>query len=222
MRHLRVPAARHLATLLAALAIVAPVAPARGMSQPDVGLALTTAVELPAASRAALIEEVEGIWRHAGFQVRWLADASRAPHSRPPLRVLVMMRASAVARDRDASWPVAELLPAQNQRQVAIASIDGARRVLAAAGFGSDAPGTHDYRLGVVLGRAVAHEVGHYLLRTSGHARSGLMRTRIDPSDFADLRAGGFYLDKGAARWIHRYFAASLHAPDRQVGRFTY
>ena len=49
-------------------------------------------------------------------------------------------------------------------------------------------------RLGIVLGRAVAHEIGHALLGP-GHARHGLMRARIDAAEFVDLRDVGFDLD---------------------------
>jgi hypothetical protein len=108
-----------------------------------------------------------------------------------------MMRPA--AGEADATWPVAELVPAEGDDYIAIASIDGARRVLASSGFKDATAFMRDHRLGVVLGRAVAHEIGHYLLRTAGHARSGLMRTRVDARDFADLRDGGFYLDQASA-----------------------
>ena len=36
-----------------------------------------------------------------------------------------------------------------------------------------------EQRLGLVLGRAVSHEIGHYLLQTNTHATRGLMRARI-------------------------------------------
>ena len=47
-------------------------------------------------------------------------------------------------------------------------TIDPARAAAVAAQAGADSS--------VVLGRAIAHEVGHLLLGTSRHARSGLMR----------------------------------------------
>ena len=52
--------------------------------------------------------------------------------------------------------------------------------------------------LGVVLGRAVAHEIGHYLLQTNTHASEGLMRASIDAREFADLRSRAFRLDEAA------------------------
>ena len=76
-------------------------------------------------------------------------------------------------------------------------------------------------QIGVVLGRAIAHEVGHHLLNTAGHARHGLMRARIDARDFADLRDGGFDLDDDAAQWAR----ARLTRPPAdalQLARFVY
>jgi hypothetical protein len=57
-------------------------------------------------------------------------------------------------------------------------------------------------RLAVVLGRAVSHEIGHYLLDTNTHARRGLMRARIDAREFADLRSGSFRLDDAARAYL--------------------
>jgi hypothetical protein len=38
-------------------------------------------------------------------------------------------------------------------------------------------PGLHDQVFGRVLGRVLAHEIGHYLLRSPRHAPNGLMRS---------------------------------------------
>jgi hypothetical protein len=57
-------------------------------------------------------------------------------------------------------------------------------------------PAMHQYKLGVVLGRAVAHEMGHYLLDSNTHSPYGLMRASIAAREFADLRTGAFRLDR--------------------------
>jgi hypothetical protein len=36
--------------------------------------------------------------------------------------------------------------------------------------------GFHDFIVGRVFGRALAHEIGHYLLRSRNHSVKGLMR----------------------------------------------
>ena len=64
-------------------------------------------------------------------------------------------------------------------------------------------PAAIERRLGLILGRAAAHEIGHYLLRSSTHARRGLMRARITDREFADPRASGFDLGADAREWLH-------------------
>ena len=101
---------------------------------------------------------------------------------------------------------------------VAVASITGARRIVDGSPRFSlfDAPETHDRRVGVVLGRALAHEIGHYMLQTHTHAVDGLMRARIQAEEFADLRGGMFRLDRAAAAHLAAIAAAgSLPADAR-------
>jgi hypothetical protein len=75
--------------------------------------------------------------------------------------------------------------------------------------------------LGLILGRTVAHEMGHYLLNTDGHARRGLMRARIDADELADLRSGAFVLEAPAARWI-RGGLSRAPGPETHLARFAY
>jgi hypothetical protein len=64
-----------------------------------------------------------------------------------------------------------------------------------------------DIALGTLLGRVVAHEIGHALLLTTTHAASGLMHPHIDA---ADLRPS-----------LEGQFALSLPDRDRLSTRFT-
>ena len=43
-------------------------------------------------------------------------------------------------------------------------------------------PGLHDLLMARIVGRALAHEVGHFVLRSPTHAATGLMRARQQPS----------------------------------------
>ena len=67
---------------------------------------------------------------------------------------------------------------------------------------GSELIAVNEMRLGIVLGRALAHEIGHHLLDTPTHARSGLMRPGFNAFEFTDLRDGTFALDRDAASWL--------------------
>jgi hypothetical protein len=163
---------------------------------------LTVAPDLPVLARSVLVSEAAQIWRREGVALRWVA----APESgRPsaPLRVLVISRRESVAAGTSV-WTVGELVPHNGQRALAIASIAGAERVVKASSQLRllDGQEALQYRLGVVLGRALAHEIGHYLLATPTHAERGLMRATIDAREFADPGARTFALDDAAGEWL--------------------
>ena len=177
---------------------------ARGATAPLYSLTalLSVAPDLPAISQRTLLAEAERIWQREGVRLQW--PDVRARQAAAALRVLVIARREALTGKTD-RWPVGELVPQTGRRALAIASIAGAERVLAEAGHRRlllDSPEVSDYRLGVVLGRAVAHEIGHYLLGTATHAEAGLMRATIEAREFADPGARTFDLDDAAGDWL--------------------
>jgi hypothetical protein len=164
---------------------------------------LTTSNELPGVSQHALINESEAIWRDANVQLRWVRDNGDAGiGSNRALRILVTRRA--VTADDAHRWAVGELLRFDDNSAIAMASISAALRIVQESPERPllDVPAMRQYQLGVVLGRAVAHEIGHYLLRTNDHAPYGLMRASIDAREFADLRTGAFRLDRESQAYL--------------------
>ena len=169
-------------------------------------LRLTTSSELSSVSQQALIHETESIWRDARVELRWLADAvndeNRGVVQRRPLRIVVTRRAVNAADHQN--WPVGELLRFGDRSAVAMASITAALRIVEESPESPllGLPAMHQYKLGVVLGRAVAHEIGHYLLDSNSHSPYGLMRASIDAREFADLRTGAFRLDRQSQAYL--------------------
>jgi len=159
---------------------------------------MTATEELPPWTRLALLAETQSIWDEGHVRLRWVGRDENA--GAPLLPVLVMARVVPPAGDA-APLTVGELVRREGAPATAIASITGARRIVDESQrfWLLDPPATHDRRVGVVLGRALAHEIGHYLLQTDTHAVDGLMRARIQAEEFADLRRGTFRLDKAAA-----------------------
>lgn len=208
------------AGLVAAVAPLGAAADGPGAVPPRFRLSLTASQALHVEVRAAAEREIRQIWRREGITVDIDSPAAFGDAA-VDMRVLIVSAAAAPATRDGHHWPVAELLGDGAGQPVAVVSTAAARRVLDAARLG-DAPTTLVHRrLGVVLGRAIAHEVGHHLLNTAGHARHGLMRARIDARDFADLRDGGFDLDDDAAQWAR----ARLTRPPAdalRLARFVY
>ena len=163
---------------------------------------LSVTPDLSGAARGALIAEAERIWRREGVKLTW---PTASVDESAPLRILVITRREA-AKGGNERWAVGELVPQTGQRALAIASIAAAERVLAEADARRlqllESRESGDYRLGLVLGRAVAHEIGHYLLGTATHADRGLMRASIDAREFADPGARTFTLDEAAGDWL--------------------
>jgi hypothetical protein len=187
----------------------------------ELHLRLTTTQVLSPASTAALIAEASAIWKESRIVLRWL-NADSTEDEASVLRVLVMARVVPTAGERS-PLTVGELVRMEGPRALAIASVTGARRIVEESRFSfDDLPALHDRRLGVVLGRAVAHEIGHYLLQTNTHATQGLMRARIDVREFADLRNGSFRLDDVAQAHLDTLAARGTLSPTPTVGTFSY
>jgi hypothetical protein len=183
-------------------------------------LQLTATRELAPLARLALIAEAQSIWDEAYVRLRWVDRYAEAA-GRPFLRVIVMPRG--VPRPGEPSpWKVGELLRQDGAQPVAIASITGARRIIDESRRFQppDLPAMYDRRMGVVLGRAVAHEIGHYLLQTNTHATNGLMRARIDVHELADWRRATFRLDKAAEAHLAAIAAAGTLSAKRSA--FSY
>lgn len=209
---------RHVGSALVAAALVA-----RGAdAEPPLVLAvrLTTTVAMAAPTRVGLVHEVDAIWSRSGVRIEWLPAVVPVELERPALRVLVASSSGSRRRGDVHTWPVAELLGDQSGRAVALASVEAAYEVLAVAGRAHEPSALVERRLGVVLGRAVAHEIGHFLLGSGAHGRRGLMRAAIPAADFADLREGGFWLDAEATHWIRASSPAS--SDGRRLARFIY
>jgi len=187
--------------------------------QLSLNLNLASSQELSAVSTGALVAEVNTIWWHSHLSLIWRTGEVAepvpvVPESEDSLRVLVLARQTPGSGDTS-TLTVGELVRSEGAKPLAIASITAARRIVDESVRFQILEGPRDYdrRLGVVLGRAVAHEIGHYLLRTSTHASQGLMRASIDAQEFADVHSRSFLLDNLAQAYLARLAMVPSEAP---------
>ena len=136
-------------------------------------------VKLAAAGEAAAVEEVRTIWAPYGVDVRVVAHAAGAARTDAiPLRVTLADRGDprlptetlgSIDFHGGTPEPFIVLYSASTSELVSSALI----------GHAGEWPGVmQDRLLGRVLGRALAHEIGHFLLRRQGHSAKGLMRAQ--------------------------------------------
>jgi hypothetical protein len=181
---------------------------ARGADDASVHVSMSISADLSAAARRLLVQEAESIWRDAGVRINWVNE-TEADTSPRTLRVVVDRRPG--PSGHGGNWVVGELLRFHDGAAMATVSIPRAEVIVHAAGTGA-AYGSPDsvvqHRLGVVLGRALAHEIGHYLRESGAHASHGLMRASFQPREFTDLRSGTFEVDDASRRLIHQRLRA--------------
>jgi len=152
-----------------------------------------------------VVAEAQAIWRHAGVDVRRLSpDEAR---QRPADVYVFFTRQPPVRTATSHAAPLAWILFTAGQPSNRVfVSRDAARLLLQRDGrlgtlFSALPPNGRDRMMGRVMGRALAHEIGHYLFASTGHTRTGLMRATQSIASLATDDTKAFRVD-----------ATSLHA----------
>jgi hypothetical protein len=157
-----------------------------------VTLHLVDRVGLPSQARTEMMRETSQVWRAAGVDVKWsklpsagTAEGSAMESSQPPVVVMVTPDIpEAFASAPPAVRVMASILFIENKPTTLIGAYPAeVQRLLETVRMDeravSERPAALRHRLmGRVLGRAIAHELGHFLFGSADHAPSGLMRAR--------------------------------------------
>jgi hypothetical protein len=170
-------------------------------------LTISEGLAIQGSLRAAILSEVNRIWRPLGVAVG-IRDESESACDRP---ILVKSDHEATPEDAGSETAIAWVPFAGGRaRQVVFVRVDRARMLIDAFSRSSPGirpPGLTDQFLAKLLGRSLAHEVGHILLNSLGHERSGLMRARYGAHDMlrdlpSDYRLNARQRDRLYARPI--------------------
>ena len=139
----------------------------------------------------ALTHECDGIWAREGIALTWSGKDTRA-HVVLPLLFDDREIGKHDPKGEDALGVTAFV----GRSQQIVVSVARARRILEQRrGLADTSDGTTlDIALGVLLGRVVAHEIGHALLLTTRHSSDGLMRAQYGAGDVRPAVVGQFAL----------------------------
>jgi len=169
---------------------------------PPVMLSVRPAPTIPSRFVRQSLEEAAAIWRDAGVTL-WFEDddcASGPTRIVPSVRMQVSFEEHSIASRPEAlpiGWIDFDEL-GDPMRQIHL-SIDNAMKILEGwQGVGTVSRMTSFERnllLARILGRALAHELGHYLLSTKSHTKTGLMKAHHVAQDFLGLNRAGFEVD---------------------------
>jgi hypothetical protein len=152
-------------------------------------VALTGRDRLPSLTRQRMAEAVSHTWSPSGVQIVGLDVLSAEP---PTLRIDL----ANVPGEGSAKPPhvLAKFARAANVVTVSLPAAEETVLLGVPRPTSAMPPGLWHLALGDVLGRAIAHEIGHVLLGPA-HRRRGVMRAVFDPRELVNPRSGRFGLD---------------------------
>ena len=189
-----------IATSLATAALLSASALAARPFVPSMRADVTVAPDISPSLVTHVLEETSAIWATAGIFVAWnltpsikevghsqtaVAGRGSVPVGWPPrLRITIGDWAGMAGPDPNVKalgWIVFEAGAPQQEIYLshanAVALFEGSTGVVSRAA--SMTLAERETLLGRAMGRALAHEVGHYLLRSKVHTAKGLMRAKL-------------------------------------------
>jgi len=176
--------------------------------------------EISKLTASIMREEAERIWRREGIQLRWHLSQADVPAGASFIRVELLDDYAAAVVDGSAT-ALGDFRAGLGTIRVSLGSAEETT-TLGLSGFRRPLqPFDHAMALGYVLGRAIAHEIGHSLLGAA-HAETGLMQAAFTPSQMVDRLSGRFRLTPiESARLFHLLAdgraTLSVRAPDRRT-----
>ena len=163
----------------------------------------------------AMVAEADAIWRRYGVGVALLrGDAADIATSDVQLSLAFAPAGKPAATSRPAGpqlgsiWFHDAITPGQSLT-IDSEMVEAKVREGAAAGkpLNQWPPAVADTMIGRALGRVLAHEIGHFLLASSAHASSGLMRPAFDGRVLGAWDRNPFRLQSGALVRLHARLA---------------
>ena len=162
----------------------------------------------------SLCGEVDRIWAAYGVRIEWHEGTQMVAPGDSAHLVVFVAPSDQCRPGRACGWLAAlervrnsysQQAPAGRPDAVITVSLPRAQRMADAAFRAELAEAARTIwaraRLPILMGRAVAHEIGHYLLESREHSANGLMRSQYMPDDA--MQDKGYVLDAAHAARIH-------------------
>jgi hypothetical protein len=184
------------------IVVTVTVAPARGaeLAWKTLDVRVYDSAGVPKAAMRAALETAARTLQPADLEVTWVScSASSGGRCAEPLRkgeLMVRLVRSLADTPGDAeSLGTALLDPRTGTGVLATVYVDRVERLARRSGD-----------LGTLLGRAMAHEIGHLLMGAAGHASRGLMRPRWTRAEVAKNAKADWGFDAPDLRAIRARF----------------
>jgi hypothetical protein len=190
-----------IATSLAAMTLLAAAGPAPIPNMPSIVVDVAVATDMSPRLVTRILEETGAIWRFAGIALAWervgplvtsasareplagavaalspgplarlrviVGDEQRTAGNDPTVKALGWIRFEADAPEQEIYVSYKTAVELFNESETAVGRIAGMTVV------------EREELLARAMGRALAHEIGHYLLGSKAHTTKGLMQARL-------------------------------------------
>jgi hypothetical protein len=169
------------------------------VTTPPLVIGVTAAADIPPSLVSRVLEEAAAIWRAAGFDLVWQHRTGWQP-VRSALQVWIGDGIGIGTHDQvmplgwiefDADGTPARAIYISHANAVTLMNLSrGSSNAV------DQMPrAERDTLLGRAMGRALAHELGHFLLASKAHSRAGLMRARRTSTEFFSTDRSRFDVD---------------------------
>jgi hypothetical protein len=183
-------------------------------AEPALPAAMTLSIVLPAHRLPPLTErvmkkELVRIWAGEDVHITWRASEADVPAGDRFIRLTLLGDEARSPRMAE-RYVLGDFLPNEARIRVSMFAASQAAANSSVASGHSREPFEYPLALGYVLGRAIAHEVGHALLGTE-HAEAGLMQAAFNPRIIAESPSDRFHLTVAeSARLLRDRFDARI------------
>ena len=175
-------------------------------------LVLSPQLVLDARSVGTVMAELKIIWAPLGVAM------SRVDQPDETCQRVIVVKADHEARPEDLSRETAlGWVPfvAGRARQLVFLRVARARQMIDGLSPGTRPEGLTDLLLAKLLGRSLAHELGHILLNSLGHEKAGLMRTHYRAADVLRMSASSYTLNPSERARLFTEISASARRANR-------
>jgi len=140
-----------------------------------------------------IFAEAEAIWQPTGISLDWRRITPKDVARTWQLDVTIDDRRKGLAADQLAlGWVL--FTPNGPVPSIHLSRVGAETSILRTFGVDDTTVDTHEILVGRALGRALSHELGHYLLNSKGHTQRGLMRATWPSEEFLAIERRGFEL----------------------------
>jgi hypothetical protein len=144
------------------------------------------------------LTEAAQIWRSAGLAIEWRNRAGEASDAAAEVTVTFHDARTPSPNGNETLGWIAFAGPDTPTPDIHLSRGNALELMTRTASIRDVPAAWQEYLLARALGRALAHELGHYLLKARAHERTGLMRAARPSSDFFSASRSGFALPANA------------------------